>query len=65
MYSTNIKNVKSGPFENTMVVSMRIFKKDQVNEVINICKSFHWAHGKPIHIGDPHEIGISNISEPT
>ena len=23
MYSTNIRNVKSGPFENTMVVSMR------------------------------------------
>jgi len=65
MYSTNIKNVKSGPFENTMVVSMRIFKKYQVNEVINICKSFHWAHGKPIHVGDPYEIGISNISEPT
>ena len=27
MYKTNIKNVKSGPFGNTMVVSMRIFKK--------------------------------------
>ena len=30
MYSTNTKNIKLGPFENTMVVSMRIFKKDQV-----------------------------------
>ena len=65
MYSTNIKNLKSGPFENTMVVSMRIFKRYQVNEVINICKSFHWAHGKPIHVGDPNEIGIVNIFEPT
>ena len=65
MYSTNIKNEKSGPFENTMVVSMRIFKKDQVDKIINICKSFHWAHGKPIHVGDPNEIGISNIFKPT
>ena len=60
MYSTNIKNEKSGPFENTMVVSMRIFKKDQVDKIINICKSFHWAHGKPIHVGDPNEIGIES-----
>jgi len=65
MYSTNIKNEKSGPFENTMVVSMRIFKKDQVDKIINICKSFHWAHGKPIHVGDPNEIGINNIFKPT
>ena len=62
---TNIKNEKSGPFENTMVVSMRIFKKDQVDKIINICKSFHWAHGKPIHVGDPNEIGINNIFKPT
>ena len=64
MYSTNIKNLKSGPFENTMVVSMRIFKEHQVNEVINICKSFHWAHGRPVHVGNPNELGIANIFEP-
>ena len=64
MYKTNIKNIKCGPFGNSMVVSMRIFKKNQVNNVMNICKSFHWAHGKPIHYGSPDEIGILNISKP-
>ena len=35
-----------------------------VNNVINICKSFHWAHGKPVHISNPNKIGILNIFEP-
>jgi len=64
MYKTNIKNKVSGAFKDTMVVSMRIFKKNQVNEVINICQPFHWAHGKPIHVGDPKEIGILDIDKP-
>ena len=64
MYKTNIKNKVSGAFKDTMVVSMRIFKKNQVNEVIKICKSFHWAHGIPIHVGNPKEIGILDINNP-
>ena len=64
MYKTNMKNVISGPFGNTMVVSMRIFKKDQVDNVIKICETFHWAHGKPVHIGNPNEIGIDDIANP-
>ena len=64
MYKTNIKNKISGPFKNTMVVSMRIIKKNKVSEVINICQSFHWAHGKPIHVGDPEKIGIIDIDNP-
>ena len=64
MYKTNIKNLKSGPFGNTMVVSMRIFKKSHVDNIINICKPFHWAHGKPVHISNPNKIGILNIFEP-
>ena len=64
MYKTNIKNQVSGPFQNTMVVSMRIFKKLHINEVVNICQPFHWAHGKPIHVGDPIEIGIVDVNNP-
>ncbi len=64
MYKTNIKNKESGPFANTMVVSMRTFKKNQIKNVTSICKSFHWAHGSPIHVGQPNEIGISNINQP-
>ena len=64
MYKSNIKNKISGPFKNTMVVSMRVFKKNQISEVISICQLFHWAHGKPIHVGDPKAIGINDVDNP-
>ena len=35
-----------------------------IDDVINICRSFHWAHGKPIHIGDSKKIGITDIFSP-
>ncbi len=41
MYKTNIQNLSSGPFANTVVVSMRIVKKDKINSFFDICKSFH------------------------
>ena len=58
MYKKIIKNLKSGPFGNTMVVSMRIFKKSHVDNVINICKPFHWAHGKPVILGIPTKLAF-------
>ena len=64
MYKTNINNVCSGPFANTMVVSMRIIKKNKIDTVFDICKSFHWAHGSPIHFGNPQEIGIAKVENP-
>ena len=64
MYKSSIENEISGPFKNTMVVSMRIFKKSQLSDVIYICQSFYWAHGKPIHIGNPKDIGINDINNP-
>ena len=64
MYRTNIKNKKSGVFNSKMVVSMRIFNQKDVNKVKLISGNFSFAHGNPIHIGDPIEIGITNISNP-
>ena len=64
MYRTNIKNKRSGPFESKMVVSMRIFNKKDINKVKQISGNFSFAHGDPIHIGDPSEIGIKDILSP-
>ena len=64
MYRTNIKNKKSGPFNSKMVVSMRIFNKKDINKVKQISGNFSFAHGDPIHIGSPIEIGINNILSP-
>ena len=64
MYRTNIKNKKSGPFNSQMVVSMRIFSQKDINKVKQISGNFSFAHGNPIHIGDPIEIGIDDIFNP-
>ena len=64
MYRTNIKNKKSGPFNSQMVVSMRVFNRKKINKVRQISANFSFAHGEPIHIGNPIEIGINNILSP-
>ena len=64
MYKTNIKNTRSGPFESQMVVSMRIFNKKDIEKVNQISGDFSFAHGQPIHIGDPIEIGIDKLQTP-
>ncbi len=64
MYRTNIKNTRSGPFNSQMVVSMRIFNKKDINRVKKVSGSFSFAHGEPIHVGNPNKIGINDILNP-
>lgn len=64
MFRTGIACRPAGPFSGTMVVSMRPIPADRVQDVISICQRFPSAHGTPIHVGDPAEIGISDISQP-
>ncbi|WP_417518634.1 putative hydro-lyase [Minwuia sp.] len=64
MYRTSIETAKAGPFGGGTVVSMRYIAKDQVDLAVEISSAFPWAHGGPIHIGDPAKIGIRDISRP-
>lgn len=64
MYDTNIELDGSGPFKGHMVVSMRPFKRELVDRVIEITSRFPDVHGAPVHVGDPKEIGILNIDAP-
>lgn len=64
MYRTNIATTAVGPFGGGMVVSMRYIAADQVERVSRITAAFPWAHGAPIHTGDPATIGISDIAAP-
>ena len=64
MYRSNIKNKKSGPFNSKMVVSMRVFNQKDINKVKRVSRNFSFAHGDPVHIGNPNEIGIDNILNP-
>ena len=64
MYRTNIPCVPAGPFSGPMVVSMRPLKASDAIRAVQITSRFPNVHGAPVHIGDPSQIGISNLSLP-
>ena len=64
MYKTSLQTVPAGPFGGGMVVSMRAIDHDQLHSVVDICKGYPHAHGAPVHIGDPTEIGITQLAKP-
>lgn len=64
MYKTNIDAESAGVFKGQSVVSMRPFKKDEVDKVKEITEQFPDMHGGPVHVGSPADIGISNMDYP-
>jgi len=64
MWRTDIALEKRGPFEGTMVVSMRPIPRDRVDDAIRITEGFAHAHGAPIHVGDPAKIGVADVTAP-
>lgn len=64
MFRTNIDLVPAGPFSGQMVVTMRPLKADQIDKARAVSAKYPQAHGAPIAIGDPAEIGISDLTAP-
>lgn len=64
VYITNIECIPAGPFHGPMVVSMRSMPHDKVVRAAQVTSRFPWTHGAPIHIGDPAQIGIADITKP-
>ncbi len=64
MYQTNIRCQSAGVFSGNLVVSMRPLTPIQAIKAVEITSRFPKAHGAPIHIGNPEEIGITNINKP-
>ncbi|WP_223507669.1 MULTISPECIES: putative hydro-lyase [unclassified Pseudomonas] len=64
MYVTNLPTKEFGPFKGSMVVSMRAFRPKDAIDAIVLSNQFPLAHGAPVHIGDPAQIGIENIDKP-
>lgn len=64
MYRTRMPTVAAGPFSGPMVVSMRPLPDDRIAEAIKISAAYPLAHGAPVHVGAPHEIGIEQIDKP-
>jgi uncharacterized protein YcsI (UPF0317 family) len=64
MYRTAIETVPAGVFHGPMVVTMRPFKAQDAIRAIQITSRFPNVHGAPVHMGDPAQIGISDLSKP-
>ncbi len=64
MYVTNIATRPSGPFHGPLVVSMRSFTPADAIKAVIISERLRLAHGAPVHIGDPAQIGIADIMAP-
>ncbi|GLQ05049.1 putative hydro-lyase [Sneathiella chinensis] len=64
MFKSSIQTVPSKHFGGSMVVSMRPIPKDRIDEVRTISQGYPLAHGRPVHVGDPAEIGIKDVHSP-
>jgi uncharacterized protein YcsI (UPF0317 family) len=64
MYLTSLPCKPAGVFHGNMVVSMRPLTAEQAIRAVQISGRFPFAHGAPVHWGDPAVIGIKDIARP-
>ncbi len=64
MYDTDIPCEPAGVFAGNMVVTMRPIPHELVVRAVNVTAAMPRVHGAPIHIGDPAQIGIKDLSKP-
>jgi uncharacterized protein YcsI (UPF0317 family) len=64
MYRTNRPNVKAGRLGGPLVVSMRPMTPAQAEAAQAISGRFEKAHGAPVQVGRPEELGIVDLARP-
>ncbi len=64
MFITNRACHPVGSFSGPIVVSMRPIPAARVDDVRDLTCARDLAHGAPIHIGDPRQLGIDSIERP-
>ncbi len=64
MYITSRECVRAGVFWGPLVVSMRPIPHEQVVRAVQVTSRFPAVHGAPVHLGDPAQIGIQQLSKP-
>lgn len=64
MYRTNRECAPAGALAGPMVVSMRPVPASQVADAVRITSRYPAVHGAPVHVGNPEELGISDLSRP-
>ncbi|MCI1748504.1 MAG: putative hydro-lyase [Acidipropionibacterium sp.] len=64
MFRTNRACRPAGAFHGELVVSMRPIPADRVADAAMISGRFPSVHGAPVHVGDPADIGITDLTAP-
>ena len=64
MFISNLECRPAGRFRGPIVVTMRPVPKAQVQLASDLSARYPHAHGSPVHIGRPEDIGISDLSRP-
>ncbi|KAB1122021.1 D-glutamate cyclase family protein [Neorhizobium galegae] len=63
LYRTHLTANAVGPFHGPLIVSMRPFRRDDVDRVISTTAGMPLSHGAPLHVGDPAELGIKALDQ--
>ena len=64
MFVTDRRCDPSGPFDGPLVVSYRPVPEALVSRAVEITSGFPHAHGGPIHVGSPTDLGIADLDNP-
>ncbi|MXW99435.1 MAG: putative hydro-lyase [Acidimicrobiaceae bacterium] len=64
MYITDRPCEPAGNFAGPLVVSMRPMPTGSVGQVRRITDAYPSAHGGPVHVGDPADLGIEDLHAP-
>ena len=64
MYITGLQCRPVYRLSGPLVVSMRPMTSGQASKAAEITNRYPLAHGKPVHMGDPEKLGISDMNKP-
>ncbi len=64
MFRTSRACTSAGRFAGPLVVSMRPYRPEQVEQVTQITGNYPAMHGAPVHVGDPAGLGIADLMRP-
>jgi uncharacterized protein YcsI (UPF0317 family) len=64
MFRTNVPCAPAGVFHGPLVVSMRPMTAADAIRAVQITSRYPAVHGAPVHLGDPAQIGIADVSRP-
>jgi len=64
MYRTDLACRPAGVFRGPMVVSMRPIPAPLIARAVTVTARYPMAHGAPVHVGTPGQIGIADVHKP-